>query len=80
MKAEHAVTLLCAALRVSRAGYYAWVKAAPSARAAADTALRAALRRLHTKPALGCAGGRVRRRGRPGGRGWAEIPGSGKVA
>jgi transposase InsO family protein len=49
MKAEHAVTTLCATLRVSRAGYYAWVKAAPSARAAADTALRAALRRLHAE-------------------------------
>ena len=47
MKTEHSIAQLCAALDVTRSGYHAWVKAAPSARAVADTALRADLRALH---------------------------------
>ena len=32
MSAEHAVAQLCAALNVTRSGYYAWRKAGPSQR------------------------------------------------
>ncbi len=47
MKNEHAVAQLCAALDVSRSGYHAWQRAAPSARAQSDAALTADLRILH---------------------------------
>lgn len=36
---EYAVTTLCRVLEVSKAGYYAWVKRPPSARAREDAAL-----------------------------------------
>lgn len=39
MTAEHTVAQLCAALGVTRSGYYAWLKAAPSARQSADRVL-----------------------------------------
>lgn len=44
---EHAVTMLCRVLRVSKAGYYAWVKRAPSTRATEDVALSARIRTIH---------------------------------
>ena len=47
MKNEHSAAQLCAAPDVSRSGYHAWQRAAPSARAQTDAALTADLRRLH---------------------------------
>jgi transposase InsO family protein len=49
MKADHSLAQLCAALDVSRSGYHAWQAAGPSARQAADTALRADVRQIHTE-------------------------------
>jgi hypothetical protein len=43
----HRVTRLCAALGVSRSGYYAWRQRPPSARREADQRLLPVLRRLH---------------------------------
>ena len=43
----HRVTRLCAALAVSRSGYYAWRDRAPSARAIEDQRLVPILRQLH---------------------------------
>lgn len=43
----HRVTRLCAALAVSRSGYYAWRDRAPSARAMEDQRLLPILRQLH---------------------------------
>ena len=45
--AEHRVTTMCRVLQVSKAGYYAWVNRAPSARAEMDAALVTAIRRVH---------------------------------
>lgn len=47
MKTEHSVAQLCAALDVTRSGYHAWQTAGPSARAAADVALRADIQAIH---------------------------------
>ncbi len=44
---HHGVTRLCAALAVSRSGYYAWRDRAPSARAVADQRLLPLLHQLH---------------------------------
>lgn len=44
---HHRVTRLCAALAVSRSGYYAWRDRPPSGRATEDHQLLLALRRLH---------------------------------
>jgi putative transposase len=44
---EHAVTTLCRVLEVSKAGYYAWGKRAPSRRAHVDAALAPAVRAVH---------------------------------
>jgi transposase InsO family protein len=49
MKTEYPVAQLCAALGVSRAGYLAWRRAEPSARARTDAALTADLRVLHVE-------------------------------
>lgn len=49
MKPEHSLAQLCAALAVTRSGYHAWQRAGPSARQAADTALRADIRAIHTE-------------------------------
>jgi transposase InsO family protein len=49
MKAQHPVAQLCAALDVTRSGYHAWKAAPPSARAAADAALLADIRQIHTR-------------------------------
>jgi putative transposase len=43
----HRVTTLCRVLRVSKAGYYAWVHRPPSARAVADIQLAAVVRMVH---------------------------------
>ena len=45
--AEFSVVLMCRVLGVSRAGYYAWRRRAPSARARRDTQLRVAIRAVH---------------------------------
>lgn len=42
-----ALTRMCRLLAVSRAGYYAWRKRPPSARAQRDTQLRVAIRAIH---------------------------------
>jgi putative transposase len=41
------ITLMCRVLAVARAGYYAWRRRGPSARAQLDTALRVAIRAIH---------------------------------
>ena len=41
------VVLMCRVLEVGRAGYYAWRRRGPSARARQDTCLRVAIRALH---------------------------------
>lgn len=45
----HSLTLLCAALGVSRSGYYAWRQRPPSARSRADEQLLAAIRAVHVR-------------------------------
>ncbi len=47
-KASFPIALLCRVLNVSRAGYYAFAKRAPSARARADGALETRIREIHT--------------------------------
>jgi transposase InsO family protein len=47
MKAEHPVAALCAALAVSRSGYYRWQQATPSVRAAEDARLSAEIHTVH---------------------------------
>lgn len=47
MKAGHSVAALCAALAVSRSGYYRWQQAAPSARAAEDARISAEIHTVH---------------------------------
>ena len=47
MKAVHPVAALCAALAVSRSGYYRWQQAAPRARAAEDARISAAIHTVH---------------------------------
>ena len=44
---EYTIVLMCRVLEVGRAGYYAWRRRGPSARAQADTRLRAAIRAIH---------------------------------
>jgi putative transposase len=46
---EFHVTIMCRVLRVSKAGYYAWVHRPPSAHATADAQLAKDIRVLHTK-------------------------------
>ena len=43
-KAEHAVTILCRCLRVTRSGFYAWRHRMESAHAAQDCRLRVLIR------------------------------------
>jgi len=47
-KANHAVSLLCRVLDVSRSGFYAWLGRAPSARAAVDERILVEIRRIHS--------------------------------
>jgi transposase InsO family protein len=49
MKAEHALTDLCAAFAVKRSGYHAWVQAAASDRERTDAALRVQIRTVHAQ-------------------------------
>jgi putative transposase len=46
-QAEHAITLMCRVLGLSRAGYYAWLSREPSTRAKQDVQLRARIRAIH---------------------------------
>jgi hypothetical protein len=46
-KAEHRVTILCRCMRVTRSGFYAWVRRGLSARAQRDLVLRTKLRAFH---------------------------------
>ena len=44
---QYTIVLMCRVLEVGRAGYYAWRRRRPSARAQADTRLRVAIRAVH---------------------------------
>jgi putative transposase len=46
-RAEHRVTILCRCMRVTRSGFYAWVRRGLSARAQRDVVLRTKLRAFH---------------------------------
>lgn len=46
-KAHHTIAILCRCLRVTRAGFYAWARRGPSARAQRDLVLRTKLRAFH---------------------------------
>ena len=46
-KAEHTVTILCRCMRVTRSGFYAWVRRGLSLRAQRDVVLRPKLRAFH---------------------------------
>ena len=46
-KANHAVSILCRCLRVTRSGFYAWSRRGLSARAQRDLVLRTKLRAFH---------------------------------
>ena len=46
-KANHAVSLLCRVLEVSRSGFYAWLERGPSARAIEDERVLEAIREIH---------------------------------
>ena len=46
-KAEHRVTILCRCMRVTRSGFYAWLRRGLSARAQRDLVLRTKLRAFH---------------------------------
>jgi putative transposase len=46
-KAHHSVARLCRVLRVSKSGFYAWLRRPPSARARADATLVAEIRTVH---------------------------------
>ena len=46
-KAEHRVTILCRCMRVTRSGFYAWMRRGLSARAQRDVVLRTKLRAFH---------------------------------
>jgi transposase InsO family protein len=46
-RAEHHVTILCRCLRVTRSGFYAWLRRGLSARAQRDLVLRTKLRAFH---------------------------------
>jgi putative transposase len=46
-KAEHSIKILCRVLGVSRSGFHAWERRAPSARAVADQALTERIAEIH---------------------------------
>jgi putative transposase len=48
-KAAYPIALACRVLEVSRAGYYAWVRRSPSARARADGELTERIRQVHVQ-------------------------------
>ena len=64
----HEVATLCRVLGVSKAGYYAWAKRAPSARAAGDAALATAIRAVHAESGRTYGSPRVHRELRDRGR------------
>ena len=47
-KTNHAVTTMCRVLGVSRSGFHAWERRAPSTRALADQALTSRIAEIHT--------------------------------
>lgn len=47
-KANHRVSAMCTALKVSKSGFYGWRDRAPSARARADAMLSEKIARIHT--------------------------------
>jgi putative transposase len=49
MKAQHSLAQLCATLGVTRSGFHAWVKAAPSVRRQQDAALKLQIEAIHTR-------------------------------
>jgi putative transposase len=46
-KAEHSIKIMCRVLEVSRSGFHAWARRAPSARAVADQALTERIAEIH---------------------------------
>ena len=46
-QANHKIATMCRVLGVSRSGYYAWLKRAPSARSAEDERLKARIDEIH---------------------------------
>jgi putative transposase len=48
-KANHRVSTMCGALKVSKSGFYDWRGRAPSARAKADASLFEEIARIHTR-------------------------------
>ena len=46
-RADHRVSTMCRALKVSKSGYYGWRDRAPSARARADAVLSGKIARIH---------------------------------
>jgi putative transposase len=48
-RAWYPVALMCRCLRVSRSGFYAWVKSTPSDRSAVDSKLSERIREIHAK-------------------------------
>ena len=57
-KAEHRVTILCRCMRVTRSGFYAWLRRGLSARAQRDLILRTKLRALLVSFHLSPMGGK----------------------
>jgi putative transposase len=47
-KAEHSIKIMCRVLEVSRSGFHAWERRAPSARALADHALTGRIAEIHS--------------------------------
>jgi putative transposase len=58
---EFALTLMCRVLHVSRAGFYAWLRRPPSARALGDQRLRVAIRAIHAESQRSYGSPRVHR-------------------
>jgi putative transposase len=58
---EFPLTLMCRVLHVSRAGFYAWLRRPPSARATWDQRLRVAIRAIHAESQRSYGSPRVHR-------------------
>jgi putative transposase len=48
-KTEHSIKTMCRVLEVSRSGYHAWERRAPSARALQDAALTERIGQIHQR-------------------------------